>query len=764
MSFPAKKIIAAQVAVVLSSSLLIPNVAQAQSGGGFTLEEVVVTAQRREQNLQDVGISVTAVDSQAMARAGIEDISRIELITPGVSYGFVGSDAKIAIRGANSNNTFADNSSVAGFFIDGVYRPRASQQTQAFFDVERIEILKGPQGTLYGRNTFAGALNLYTSKPDTEGTSGGIKASYQRFNKLTTEGFINYAVNDDFALRAAFNTKDSDGWIENTGAGEDLGQDEARNIRVSALWRPTDSLEAILRVSSTSQEGTTPGIFSAEGICQPVNADGITDAFGQFTNCANPYPLAASDSKFDRAQTVSYDVDLDRENTEDNVTLHLNWEISDTLSFLSITSFTDFESEFAMDGDFSNNRGYAYYWDEEVESVTQEFQLTYTGDALTLTSGLYYSVDEIGFGFSQYRVSPPQSSFSDFADYQEIETTTQGIFVQGEYSVTDTFRLIAGVRYSDEDKDTDTFSGSSNDINGNPLPGVNPGNLDARPRDIYRYTLRPERSASRSFDDTTYRVGFELDYSDNILLYANYSTGFLSGGVNSDGSPFEQQESEAFEAGMKSRWADDSIQLNMAVYYNEYTNLTTQELIVLDGANITRTVNGGEVETSGLEVELTWLPNDSLLISAGLSLMDNEFGKFGVANPFELANGQVQSFLDLEGETPPWAPDVTLSVMVAYDFDLGDAGRITPYLQTYYSDSYNTDDVVTYSTQEQDSYTKTDFRVIWTSANENISAEVFIENIEDEDVLARTNVGGNDLVQTSYLHPQNYGIKFGYNF
>ncbi len=117
-----------------------------------------------------------------------------------------------------------------------------------------------------------------------------------------------------------------------------------------------------------------------------------------------------------------------------------------------------------------------------------------------------------------------------------------------------------------------------------------------------------------------------------------------------------------------------------------------------------------------------------------------------------------------KGETPPWAPDLTVSLMVGYDFDMGSAGRLTPYLQTYYSDSYNTDDVVTYSTQMQDSYTKTDLRLIWTSASESFTAEAFIENIEDEDVLARTNVGGNDLVQTSYLYPQNYGVKFSYGF
>ena len=129
------------------------------------LDSIYVYAQKREQDLQDVSISVTAIDEAGMARGGIESLDRIELLTPGMSYGFIGTDAKIAIRGANSNNTFADNQSVAGFFVDGVFRPRAAQQVQQFFDVERIEVLKGPQGTLYGRNTFAGAVNLYTQTP-----------------------------------------------------------------------------------------------------------------------------------------------------------------------------------------------------------------------------------------------------------------------------------------------------------------------------------------------------------------------------------------------------------------------------------------------------------------------------------------------------------------------------------------------------------------------------------------------------------------------
>jgi outer membrane receptor protein involved in Fe transport len=761
MKVSVRTLLATQISALAGLAALSPTAALAQQGR-FALEEVIVTAQKREQNLQDVGVSVTALDERSMRRAGVTDISRLELVTPGLSYGFIGSDAKVAMRGANSNNTFADNSSIAGFFVDGVYRPRASQQSQAYFDVQRVEVLKGPQGTLYGRNTFAGAINVYTNAPDPEALSGGIRGSVERFGRYTTEGFINVPLNDQAAVRLAINTKDSDGYIDNKGPGEDMGQDEARNARFSALWR-NDSVEAVLRYTYVSQQGIADGIFAAEGICQPINEAGITDAFGKQQNCENPYPEAAPNSRFDKEWEVSTDVDADRDNEEHNVTIDIKADLSDTVSVRYITSYTDWDSEFDWDGDWSSQEGYVYYWDEQTESTTNELQFLYQDEKLKATLGGYYSEDEIEFGFSQYRVDP--FPFSDFADYQEIKTVTYGIFFQGEYSVTDAVRLIAGIRYNDEDKDTDTYAGSSTDENGNPLPGVNPDGLSGRAIDLYRYTLRPERSASQQFDETTYRAGVEWDFNDDIMLYANYSTGFLSGGVNADGSAFEQQESDAYEAGMKSRWLDDTLQANVAVYYNEYTDLTTQELVDVGGGVFqTRTVNGGEIETLGLEAEITWVPTDQWIITAGLSIMDNEFGDFGVANPFVQANGVDTLFLDLKDETPPWAPDYTLSLSVGYDWDLGDMGSLTPYLQFYYSDEYNTDDVITYEQQEQDSYTKTDFRLIWNSQDQRIEAEAFVENIEDEEVLARTNVGGFDLVQTSYLYPRNYGVKVSYAF
>ena len=228
------------VTVTLVSTLLLfgassAGAQQTEEDTGNILEEVIVTAQKREQNLQDVGVSVTALDLEALVEAGIRDASRLSLVVPGMNYGFYGSDAKIAIRGAHTNNTYGDNQSVAGLYIDGVYRARPSQQSQPWFDVERVEVLKGPQGTLYGRNTFAGAVNVHTRKPNTVATSAWVEVGFGRFRAVRTEGLFNLPVSDDFALRAAFRTDYSDGYVKNSGEDADCGRGNGRNVRLSAL-------------------------------------------------------------------------------------------------------------------------------------------------------------------------------------------------------------------------------------------------------------------------------------------------------------------------------------------------------------------------------------------------------------------------------------------------------------------------------------------------------------------------------------------------
>lgn len=777
--------------LTVALAIAVPDLAAAQ----FEIEEVVVTAQKREESLQDTGLSVTALGSEALSRAGVDDMSRIELVTPGLSYAFSGSDAKIAIRGANSDNTFLDNSSIAGFFVDGVYRPRAAQQSQQFFDVERVEVLKGPQGTLYGRNTFAGAINLYSRQPDLTATDYGFEVSVERFNRVSTEGFVNGAISDTVATRLAVQLESSDGHIRNVGVGGDLGQEDSRNFRLSTMWAASDDFDVMLRLTSLSRNGTSAGIFAAEGHPRPVNATGLTDIYGEFVDVGNPnVGTAGVESHFATPQLVNYNERTTRDSEEENATLEVNWALNQSLTLKSISSYTDFDQDLNMDQDFSGRPGFQSFWDEGAKSLTQELQLTYAGAGpWTWTGGIYYSEDRMYFGFSQYRSITAEGrtmtgldangdphlvleatpmvevfgrgNFTDFSYRQEVDADVFGIFAQSEYALSDRFRLVLGARYSEEEKYNRFFSGRSTNASGADLPGVTPFGLAGRPASVFEYTPDLATNAGETFDNVTWRAGFLWDVADDILVYANSSTGFLSGGLNRDGSSFGEQDSQAYEVGAKSRFLNGTVQANVALYRNEFENLTTQELVGF----ATRTVNGGEVDVNGLEVDLTWLPTETTFVSATASLMDASYGAYGVTNPFQLIDGQpaasVQNgFVSLDGTTPPWSPDVTLGLSLGYDIDLGSRGRLTPFIQFYYSGEYNTDDVSVYSTQIQDSYTKTDLRLIWQSGDERWSIEGFVENIEDEDVLARTNVGGDNTVQTSYLYPRNYGVRVSMNY
>ena len=198
-SLPKKTVLATMVCVAMG----IPSIGFAQSDdGSYQLEEIIVTAEKRSENLQDIGLSVTGISADGLKKGGVTDVTRVDLLVPGVNFAFIGNDAKFNVRGANSNNTFGDNASIVGVFADGVYKPRASQQTRQFYDVDRVEFLRGPQGTLYGRNTFAGALNLHTNKPNFDGPSAGVEATFSSFNKFRGQGFVNVVANDSPHTRA----------------------------------------------------------------------------------------------------------------------------------------------------------------------------------------------------------------------------------------------------------------------------------------------------------------------------------------------------------------------------------------------------------------------------------------------------------------------------------------------------------------------------------------------------------------------------------
>lgn len=806
-----RKPIAAQLAILVASAVFGSTLVVAQDKPG--LEEVLVTAEKREENLQDVSISVSAFNEKALERGGIEDVSRLELLVPGLNYAFAGNDAKFNVRGANSTNTFGDNSSIVGAFVDGVYQARASQQTRAFFDVRSVEFLRGPQGTLYGRNTFAGALNVYTWAPELDEAYGGIKVSRQRFDRIKGEAHFNVPVTDSFAMRFAGTYDKSDGYIEND-AGPDIGAQDDKGFRVSALWTPNDRTEAILRYTRVGEDGNEAGLFGYTFLCRNETPEGLTDAFGSVRNCENTVRgsgqrgVAANGPGGDPYK-ISQDYVRPVDLTDETVSLQVTYDF-DSFIIRSITAANDYTNDINFDFDFSptpnSNGGYI----EESEGWSQELVLTSNHDgAFQWTAGAYYSDLEDYNSFYLYEqtvrddstrpvIETDQGTFtilegtdivSDatllngfFANAVEIETEYWGVFAQGEYSLTDSLRLIAGIRYNDETKSADC--GGSNftgDTNGDGVvdrvvnvkdgvAGSSPLVLPENASDLFSYNCSASDAVTSEsdgeYDNVTWKAAVEYDLTEDTMVYLTASTGYLSGSASTD-TTTDEQESEAIELGFKSVMLDNTLQFNAAFHYTEYTNLLTQRQRIDPNTGIVLTFsdNGGDIEAWGMELDAVWVALEALTFTAQFAYLKSEFGTYGQSNPYQLYKGTIQPFVDQDGETTPWSPEITFGGSAAYRFDLAHKGSLTLYGQTYYSDEYNTSNLLaTDPSHQQDSYTKTDVRLIWDSLDQRYAIELFVENIEDNEVLARGNNNSDDLVQTSYLYPRNYGLTFRATF
>ena len=778
-----------------ATSTADPAASTAEESGG-DLEDIIVTAQRRPENIQDVSISIQAITAEGLVKSGITDITRVELVTPGLTFAYGGNDAKIALRGANSNATFQDNSSVVGVFVDGIYKPRASQQTRAFFDVARLEVLKGPQGTLYGRNTLAGAINLYTQAADLRRFAAGLTTSYSRFDYLRSEGYVNLPVSANFAVRLAGLYERSDGYVKND-VGPDIGSKDTVSFRGSAYYEPTDDINATLRVTNIRERGNASGLFATTGTCRTVNAQSLTDALGTIIDCQNPRRGAGGTRAFNSVGKLRVAKDFVNEDVLDefNATLEVNAGLTDWLGLKAIVSYTDYESVLGQDSDFSEVSHSREWFEENAESYTAELQLGSKGSGpFQYTVGGYASKDEVFFGGGLIRlnrddqsVRPNVTTPDGFVrpvligtpvtnpalfigagqtanSFQYVDIDTRGVFGQASYAILPYLRVIGGLRYSSEDKSAINFSGPTSYVG-----PVNPLSAPTTPEGFSRDPRLATSRTSKVFDNVTYRAAVEFDVNPDVMLYATFATGFLSGSLNTAGQITEEQKSKNYEIGIKSRFWDNRVQFNGSVYRTEYTNLaTTFQRPNSAGGVDTLSATGGELTAQGVEAIVDVIPVENLKLTFSASYLDAEYGIFGVLASGQTFGGRASPtarFVNLSGFRPPYTPDFTGTFIGSYDFDMGERGTITPTVQFFYSDSYFAHGNLPFNRAGfQPSYTKTDLRLSWVSADERFGAEIFAENLENEVVNQRTQSGGDGIEQVSWGYPRNYGVRLKAKF
>ncbi|MGL1936530.1 MAG: TonB-dependent receptor [Fibrobacterales bacterium] len=750
-----------------------------------------VTVQKREESISAVPVSVTLLTSHDIENGDIQNVSALELLAPGVRYGESGSDARLSIRGTRTNDIRTGSAQVVGVFIDGVYIPSTTQALSQFLDVERIEVVRGPQGLLYGRNTFGGAINVISHAPS-DSLEYKAQITVGDYNRMRTEALVNIPLSTQLQLRVAGMREVQDGYVENLhgGNGDNLKDENQWAFKSALRFNPSNHFEATLRVNRSLQDKNGNGDFGYMVLGSVINpTTGLTDINGDFvkTNPRNG-TFGSTPDKGPYAIYRDYPNSVKTETNHANLTINASFKYG---IIKSISAYNDFSIDQWVDGDLSDTPFAAVGTPSHSKDYFQEFQLLSTDKSpFEWLLGSYYQFSRMGdrddtygaYIYDEFQSAIDHDNTSttptsvtgtptpeyEWATLDETTLTIRSLFAQLGYTAFDNLHFSGGIRFNRETRKADSWY----------LP----------------MSWSPEAtkvdSNENTWDNITWRSGIDYTLSNNALVYASVSTGFRTGGFNSSNGSiptFNEETVTAYEMGFKTPLLDNSLQINSAVFYNRYREMQSQELVTVDKTVLPYTSNAGAIDAMGLEADLDWIPSPHWNIGATVSLLEATFGDYIVSNPFEQKDSSYfQSFdpavwtdtvevspdsieistdltalnyVNLKESTVPLSPTLTASIQISYKFVFANGVAIIPYLQTYYSSSFWTNDINAPGT-EQEAYTKSDLRLSLVSPKKNVSLQLYIKNIENTAVLNRTiiSTSGRSHIWANYQDPRTMGL------
>lgn len=775
--------------------MVVPFSAQPQEADTIVLEEVTVTAQKRAESLQDVPISITALTATDITNQRLRDAAEITAHIPNLLATNTSGDGFpiFSLRGISMSDFSFNQSSPVATYVDEVYKGNPALQGVQIYDLERIEVLRGPQGTLYGKNTTGGAVNFITVRPDYE-TEGYFTFGVGNYSLLESRGAFQTAlIEDTLAMRLAYTWMEADGWFDNLQPGIDDGNAIGdRGIRASFLWEPTDNLEALLRVSSGKAEAVNYGIRPFN-----ISPDGVgAGLYGLFNL------LGATDAADYQRDGRGYwefdsDQDLKRRVENDAVALTLNWDFSDSMTLTSITSWDDGEILNPEDPDGSPNRVLRVPYYGEAEQFAQDLRITSNLDgAFNFIAGLYYADESIfnqttiGFYtdldmnadgaldfydcldpfFTSLGLGPVTDSgmavedILNSFDYSlgafapagcqvqndfDQDRTSKAAYFDGRYDLTDQWVLRFGLRYTDDKTELRDFSARLLGNDFTPLANTIPGDpLDP-------YATVPYESFSDS--EWTGRIGADFTTANGTLLYGHYSHGYRAGAYNAqaffDPSELTRVDPEyldALEFGFKSTMRDGRVQLNGAAFFYEYEN---QQFLNVDPVTLAQTlINIDKSEIQGLELELTALPTANLQLRAGLGLLDTEVEE------------GVLSGVDLAGNELPLAPGFNFNLAADWDFYESDSGLFSLHVDANYVDDFYFE-IFNIERLRQEGYWLANARLNFTTVDDRWQVGLWARNLAEKKY--RTSAINLDTFGFDYSHigaPRTYGADVTFRF
>jgi iron complex outermembrane recepter protein len=734
-------------AFCLAVGMLFHLVAEAQ-----VLEEVVVTAQKREQSLQDVGISVTAFSGEQIRALGFEQTLDLAAHTPGlVASGFSGDPniSLFAIRGVGQNDFADHHESPNAIYVDGAYVGAMGASGFQMFDLDRVEVLRGPQGTLYGRNATGGLIHFISRKPTREFDAYG-DVTVAAYSQVRFEGAIGGPLGEKLSTRASVASNYHDGWMKNRIGGD---IHEAANLsgRVQLQFEPHERASMNLKVHAALDDKPNAGtyqhrasVFGPDGLGQFLPDDVNADLWG-LGSCPGCDPLGYRDTDGDpHAGDFSTTGNIDRDVW--GVSGNLEWEFVNGLALTSITDYYELDKTYLEDSDGSPNPLMIFYTGQDTQQFSQELRLSGESERLRWVAGLYYlNID----GEYSSRLDVPLFLADQRNDWV-LDTTSWAIFSQAEIDLTPHWTVIGGLRWTEDEKE---YEFNPRCLGAGCLgfflfPGLGTvgevGFSEATAGDLTRR------------DDGDYSAKFELDWRprEGLLVYTGVTRGNKAGGFSAPldalllpvEMTYKPEVLTSYEAGIKAQFFDGRLRYNSSAFYYDY-----EDFQAFNFSGLTQVVVNADAEIKGIEAEIVLLPTDDLELMLGLSLLDAK------VSDIAMPSGQRQD------QDMAQAPEVTVNGLVRKMWPFWN-GDLFAQLDFFYSSEqvFNT---VNHPTAYADSYLVANGRVGYTTADGRWEVAAFGRNIADEEYKTYAfDVSGFGYSASVFGPPRWIGAQIRYNW
>ena len=778
----------------------------ATSSHAQMLEEVVVTATKRAVGMQDVPIALSVVDGKKIMEQGIGSLTDMAVFMPNVHIAEASAGDQLFIRGIGSGVNYGFEQSV-GTFIDGVYFGRGQASRSSFLDVERVEVLKGSQSTLFGKNTIAGAINITTAKPGDE-FEGSIEGSYEpEFDGTSAILTLSGPLTETFGARFVAKVNETDGWMDNRLIGEDEVQRDDMVGRLVLSWLPTADLDITFKYESGESEAT--GSNEVISVTTPLSQSIYESVDPNFENNSGfGYKKSAQTFGGVRGGDTYHDSEWDI------ATLTAEWAVGE-FTIKSITGYVDYQFDNYRDSDYGPLIGIGRGRDESHEQLTQEFLLTSPpSEKFEYLAGLYYQDEELEHDrftdislknlYDAGALLPPIVA-SGIADASSVNTfhqdaETLSAFFQGTYYFNDAWRMVAGIRYSEDEKEFEKSAIVVPLLTAGPeseaLAAVYDGFLNLATKHDFGNGLGERCPATalttiqctteplntvREEDHVTGDITLQWDATDSTMLYAKWGNGYKAGGFDEDNGrgyldaqEYEDENAESIEIGAKMDLWDGRGRLNFALFHSEFEDV---QVSTFDGNAGFVVGNAAETEVEGIEMDGMLAVTDDLTLSFGLAFLDAQYKSFedaGCTNDQTVDwvnNGGVGSecVQDLSGNRLQFAADWSGNLGLNYSTAISENLEFNASADVMFTDEYDTaadgDEVLV-----QDSYTKVNARIELANIDGVWSVALLGKNLTDE----ATSTWGNDIplggfgFAGSYFQmleaPRSYVVQARYSF